>query len=1169
MNQSNHVENRRLIIQRLQAEIVGPQPLGNPVDLSRIPRFERFFDAWKPACQAGSGEEILTRDRPTKRYGAGVLFPHGIEGEDGGEGTVARDDAAAGRDLDSALGSDLWEGNDRSSRADNGIGRIKERAARSTGVDADDDLDLSGANQFRPNVMALTFMCMIPEGTSLRVRARGGRYARVKVQTGDGEVVWWARHPVTVEAVLESDQLLDAGPFEATIMSTSDTGNLDLRVVGRTRPLHDRKALVTVCLRNQSTPAASIDESCLFQAEFEAWMEADGELLGILPYPSSRVAATDIEELNLALLYRHAQIFAVGHGCSANWVCSDDTQRASRVLAVSLPVIEIPSVTYAVEAADGSQVSVSMSTLAGLDPENDELKSLETIVDLYERWVGNRATDAERLAQRFVSAASENLDRCREAVRRMREGLSLLQTDAKVRCAFRLANKAILIQQVRSRRSPRAIGFEPESHSYTFFEPYRPWTPDSVRPGQGEWRPFQIAFQLMALGSTAYGDHPERELVDLLWFPTGGGKTEAYLGLAAFSMFLRRLRNPRDDGVQVLMRYTLRLLTAQQFQRASRLICAMEHIRRERKDLGTTPFSIGIWLGTTTTPNTRASALTEFRKVRKKKKGARDWLLVRQCPWCGAEMGVIRRTRSRQWPEEAGRTAGYRQSGTGVEMHCPDRFCTFREGLPIYLIDEDLYDSRPSLVIGTVDKFALLAWQSEARALFGLDPNGRRDSSPPGLILQDELHLISGSLGSMVGLYEPLVEELSTDRRESDDVKPKIVCSTATIRRFGEQVLALYGRARSEVFPPPALDARDSFFSGQAMGEDGTPLPGKIYVGVHAPGLGSVPTAQVRTFSALLQAPVPLPPQARDPWWSLVVFYNSLRELGTALSLLQSDIPDYLNSIRDREQLKTAERRWLNEVHELTGRLRDDEIPQAIELLERTPSTHRYPVDVCLASNIIEVGIDIERLSLMAVVGQPKTTSQYIQVTGRVGRLWWQRPGLIVTIYSPNKPRDRSHYEQFRSYHERLYSQVEPTSVTPMALPALDRALHAVMVGFVRQRATEDCKPYPVPSEQLAHIRAVLVERAEALTHVEGESVVRNLQTMFDQREQEWTKWKRTIWADRSRGEDAPLVYEAGQFVPPGWRGLSWPTPLSMRNVDAECQAVISQLYLTEAEEHE
>ena len=1160
MSPPNHLEDRDVVIQRLREEIVGPQPLGDPVNLSQPPRFERFFDAWKPARQADSGEEILTRDRPTKRYGSGVLFPPGTEGEDGGEGTASRDDVLSEDDYILSPATNVSE-DSPSLRSDTRIEEMRERAPRSGVDDPQHDLDISAANQFRPSVMAISFLCEIPVGAELRVRIRGGRYERVKVNTGDGEVVWWARQPVLMDAVASEDHLLQDGPFRAITANNPDTGHLALRIVGRSRPQGDRRTLITVCLRNITKVTGAIDESCLFQAELEAWVEPEGNPPRILPYPTG-VETTDEEELGLELLYRSCRVFAVGHGCSADWICSQGSERASKVLAVSFPVVEVPNVTPEVRAADGSHVSVSMSALAGLDPEDDGFTPLETVVDLYERWIEGRAHEAGKLDRVFAGVASKNLDRCRSAARRMREGLSLLRSDATVLSAFRLANKAILIQQIRSRRTPRTIGFEPKSQRYTFAEPFQDPEPIAVGAGQGQWRPFQIAFQLMTLASTASGAHRDRELVELLWFPTGGGKTEAYLGLAAFSMFLRRLRDPDDDGVQVLMRYTLRLLTAQQFQRASRLVCAMEHIRRTRADLGSTAFTIGIWLGTSTTPNKRQVALTELRKILRNKQGAKDWLLVRQCPWCGAEMGVI--PRSPKWPATAGGAVGYRQSGLGVEIHCPDRSCSFRDSLPIYLVDEDLYDCRPSLIIGTVDKFALLAWEPQARALFGIDTDGERICPPPGLVLQDELHLVSGSLGSMVGLYEPLIEELSTDRSESRIVKPKIVCSTATIRRFSEQVLGLYGRVHSTVFPPPALDAGDSFFSNYARAEDGTALPGRIYAGVHAPGLGSVPTAQVRTFSTLLQAPTSFSPKARDPWWSLLAFYNSLRELGTALSLLQSDIPDYLRTIGDREGLGGRERRHLLEVHELTGRLRDHEIPQAIELLERSPATHRYPVDVCLASNIIEVGIDIDRLSLMAVVGQPKTTSQYIQVTGRVGRRWWERPALVVTIYSPNKPRDRSHYEQFRSYHERLYSQVEPTSVTPLAVPALDRALHAVMVGFVRQTATAESKPYPAPLEHLAHIRAVLRARARTLARVEGRAALKDLEALFDQRKREWVGRKRTMWEDRRRGEDPPLICEAGQFVPPGWRGLSWPTPLSMRNVDAECQAVISQLYLME-----
>ena len=427
------------------------------------------------------------------------------------------------------------------------------------------------------------------------------------------------------------------------------------------------------------------------------------------------------------------------------------------------------------------------------------------------------------------------------------------------------------------------------------------------------------------------------------------------------------------------------------------------------------------------------------------------------------------------------RVIGYERRDNTVIYKCPDRRCDFRESLPLYVIDEDIYEVRPALVIGTVDKFAMLAWKPQARALFGIAEDGSRDHSPPGLIIQDELHLISGPLGSMVGLYEPVIEELCTDRRESQAAKPKIISSTATIRSYAEQVQGLYSRDRTSLFPPPGLDADDSFFARVARRPDGTLERGRIYVGVHAPGLGSLQTVQVRTFAALLQAPEPLPAAERDPWWTLLLFFNSLRELGTTLTLFQSDIPDLLRgALKQRLGLGFQDVRQLRKMLELTGRLPGDEVPKAISALEiPTDSQQGHAVDVCLASNIIEVGVDIDRLSLMAVVGQPKTTSQYIQVTGRVGRKS-DRPGLVVTIYAASKPRDRSHFEKFRSYHERLYAQVEPTSVTPFSRPALDRAAHAVISSYVRQFGDSDQaeSPYPYPTALIAAAARILDERA-------------------------------------------------------------------------------------------
>jgi hypothetical protein len=360
------------------------------------------------------------------------------------------------------------------------------------------------------------------------------------------------------------------------------------------------------------------------------------------------------------------------------------------------------------------------------------------------------------------------------------------------------------------------------------------------------------------------------------------------------------------------------------------------------------------------------------------------------------------------------------------------------------------------------------------------------------------------------------------------------------------------------LFPPRALDAEDSFFARFAKESDDSLSAGRVYVGIHAPGLGSVQTAQVRTFSALLQAPQSFDDEARDPWWSLMVFFNSLRELGTTLSLLQSDIPDYLKSIRNRSNLKLTDLRRIRNVVELTGRLGNDQVPKIMEMLSQPAS--KDAVDVCLASNVIEVGIDIDRLSLMAVVGQPKTTSQYIQVTGRVGRQWWSRPGLIATIYSATKPRDRSHFEKFRSYHERLYAQVEPTSVTPFSPPVLSRALHAVLVSFVRQNGVSGLQPWPIPHHLIEKAYELLAGRVAEVDKEE----VENLKRVFDQRREEWGMWERRNWQGNSGDIDVPLLRRAGEYATRQAELISWSTPTSLRNVDAECRSEVSLCYVME-----
>jgi hypothetical protein len=367
------------------------------------------------------------------------------------------------------------------------------------------------------------------------------------------------------------------------------------------------------------------------------------------------------------------------------------------------------------------------------------------------------------------------------------------------------------------------------------------------------------------------------------------------------------------------------------------------------------------------------------------------------------------------------------------------------------------------------------------------------------------------------------------------------------------------------LFPPPGLEAGDSFFARYAANPDGTLRHGRMYVGVHAPGLGSMQTTEVRTFTALLQAPMQLHSlEARDPWWTLLLFFNSLRELGTTLSLFQSDIPDYFKVLMNRSGIGFEALRRLQAPLELTGRIASDEVPQAITKLEVscTSTGGSVPEDVCLASNILEVGIDIDRLSLIAVVGQPKTTSQYIQVTGRVGRRWWERPGLVVTLYGAAKPRDRSHFEKFRSYHERLYAQVEPTSVTPFSPPALDRALHAVIVSYARQAGNRELarSPFPYPRKLIAYLESILLPRVQAIDPEE----VERFKSTFRERTGEWERWQRSKWESFQQSDDIPLLRRAGEYADAERALLSWPTPMSMRTVDAECEAQITTLYIRE-----
>jgi ATP-dependent helicase YprA (DUF1998 family) len=463
---------------------------------------------------------------------------------------------------------------------------------------------------------------------------------------------------------------------------------------------------------------------------------------------------------------------------------------------------------------------------------------------------------------------------------------------------------------------------------------------------------------------------------------------------------------------------------------------------------------------------------------------------------------------------------------------CGTTGCEFADGLPVHVVDETIYMERPTLIIATADKFAGLPWKPEIGNLF----NHFSPEPPPELIIQDELHLISGPLGTLAGLYETAVDLIGH--------RPKVVASTATIRRAVDQGLALFDR-QVEQFPPSGLDARDSYFSVEAPPSR---KASRLYVGLMAPATSQT-SLMVRVYAALLHHAQAIEgeDEVRDAYWTLLGYFNSLRLLGGAKLQVQDDVNDRLDLLS--ESLGQA-RRDIGRDIELTSREPSSAIPGHLQDMA-TP----YPdaLGVILATNMISVGVDVDRLGLMVVMGQPQSTSEYIQATSRVGRRW---PGLVVTLFNGARSRDRSHYENFTSYHSAIYRQVEATSVTPFSARARDRGLHAIIVGLARLMI-----PMARPKEA-----AALIADFEGELGVICDQILARVERVAGQAERDMTdkQIKEIIaqWHD-AVDENPTLTYgtyrQSGLLVDAGrWdesddtTASSFATLWSLRDVDVE-----------------
>lgn len=877
--------------------------------------------------------------------------------------------------------------------------------------------------------------------------------------------------------------------------------------------LHNRRVIEIALCNNRETPRKIPTDAWLYQTQLT--VDADGaEVFLPVHDPLTEDRFDRGEDNRLYLQYRNRLEFAIGRTCSVDWEVAKGARRARSVRTTWLPVTETPhTVPGEVEAM------LDMRLLATAD--RDQLRAgLEPIVTGYSAWLDDELARAEgragepALPPHLLVEAQDAVAEARRVHEQLAAGLEHLLTDESALRCFRFMNEVMAQQRIQSQvaqlRTEKPLLDLDAARDEVLARGARAHS----------WRTFQLAFVLMQLPMLTDPAAPRRssELVkaQLLFFPTGGGKTEAYLGLAAYTFAIRRLQGvvdtpdgplDGDSGIAVLMRYTLRLLTSQQFQRATTLMCAAEMVRRaDPETWGTEPFRIGLWVGTDVSPKRVDEAEEQLKKASEGRGHRMTVLQIQRCPWCGNSIDGHRGD------------VEVDMSTRRVRVYCSDdladcpfsRGGTAEEGLPILTVDEEIYRLAPTFLIATVDKFARLAREGEAASLFGyistrcerhgyVHPDyahckvkvGEKHNAskekklpaaavrstgrlrPPDLIIQDELHLITGALGTTVGLFESVIDVLCSWRTtDGQPVQPLVVASTATARNSAEQVKRLYGRGVT-VFPPQVLDAGATFFSREIAirqehddPDDDQKMPGRRYIGISTTGV-RITTAQIRVSEILLAAGQLLLNRfgtAADPYMTLVGYFSATRELAGMVRYLGDDVQTLLSKGRPWSLLPRRDGTigGLN-TEELTSRRSGADITAILDRMavnfdpafdatgakrgdKRRPTA---PYDAVLATSMLQVGVDVTRLGLMMVVGQPKNTAEYIQASSRVGRDP-ARPGMVVALGNWARPRDLAHFEQFRHYHETFYAQVEPLSVTPYSVTALDRGLDGVLVSAAR-----------------------------------------------------------------------------------------------------------------------
>ncbi|HJU14242.1 MAG TPA: DISARM system helicase DrmA [Candidatus Nitrosotalea sp.] len=1119
--------------------------------------------------------------------------------------------------------------------------------------DVDEDVEISALlspvldPKRIPSTMGISFFVKTQNAQAdprISVCLTWARYYR----SGQGKVQW-TRNPrgIILDVTLDSDRVF----YFNTQGKETDAENAEVSFHTLPRKKENNSHFITLYLVNRiKIPDAErqpVELYHIFQPQIRVKCEGGTEIIQDLGKKKS-----DFEEEKMEFLYRNRQFYARGHLCSAMWqdIDPENQLKVSEILDFPtmtneppfkwvdgelfseskrskflpphlkteyVPLYSIPSPEYEWQNEFEEEPELRAEQLADLWDPVKLRRELTKIVTGYKNWMKKMESVIQTLDNQQRNIAGKVVPECKIVLERIASGIEILCDDRNddARLAFCLANKAIDTQSLWAPRGKHLV-----------------------------WRPFQLAFILMSLESIIHERSAYRNVCDLLWVPTGAGKTEAYLALIAFTISYRRreaLKRKTGDrtgaGISVISRYTLRLLTIQQFRRTLSLIAALEYLRvfnlskgdgagwlpagctkNEKMIWSSTPFSVGLWVGRGVTPNrmqktgwgvTEEPGALDLLSGRTFSKSTNEPAQILNCPACGNMLSIperglqrgdyqlyfivksengqnissavaklegrrfrdlsIKKTSAVQhykkefhtisldisvsaslssktldeiWDHEISnyfkieklgvRLLSSRASRPGYflryyktqqrtmraydfEIFCPNPNCflktpwcggapagsihdrnpdgilgsdgpfeltdgnnftdvqeQFQLGVPVicdripitaFTVDEQIYRRVPSVLVATVDKFARLPFEPDSGMIFGnvefhhsiwgyyrLDDKGHPSPAgktgaynylptnplfPPNLILQDELHLIEGPLGSLTGLYETAVDYLC--RTSTGPVK--YVASTATIRRSDEQVQSVFAR-KLQTFPPHGLYASDRFFIRDYESHSlDDKKPGRLYLGICAPGKGPL-TPLVRIWSRLAQVAWENRNHSEiDRFWTLTGYFNAVRELAGARALYRQDIKERIN------HLFPDPRKLLDEkAIELSSRTPSTDLPEILDILAK-----RYPdtPDGLFTTSIFGTGVDISRIGLMIVNGQPKTTSSYIQSTGRVGR---GSGALVVTFFRASRPRDLSHYEFFCRHHRQLQRFVESPTVYPFSPGAIERALGAVGVAILR-----------------------------------------------------------------------------------------------------------------------